>query len=76
MADLSGTDDVKPPKSYQHYWLTLEEAQKQVKALEEKTGTRYTSDKDDPSFGTSGEYPHGSPWVPYSCPSWHIVIMK
>lgn len=56
MADLSRTDDVKPPKRHQNYKLTLEEAEKEVKAHEERSGTRYSFAKCDPSFGTSCEY--------------------
>ena len=56
MADLSRTDDIKPPKSSQDYCLSLEEAEKEVKAYEERTGTHYSLTKADPSFGNSCEY--------------------
>lgn len=56
MADPSA-DDVKPLKTEQGcYWLSVEEAEREIKAHEEKTGTRYNVAKVDPSFGSSCKY--------------------
>lgn len=52
MADPVPAEDVKPADT-QEYWLTLEEAEGEVKAHEERTGTRYNLSKADPSFGSS-----------------------
>lgn len=56
MADPAPAEDVKPEDTQKEYWLTLEEAEGEVKAHEERTGTRYTLSKADPSFGSSCEY--------------------
>lgn len=70
MADPSSTDDVKPLNGPQNYWLTLEEAEKEVKAHEERTGTRYNLAKADPSFGSSCEYRRRLPAAPPAPALW------